>query len=172
LDYFCKMPFIKEVIEMGENQAEPGSPHRTAKAMVLLKSGIHSDILVGQPENYIALLHHFTGSKHHNIKLRTLALKHNLSINDEGITNTKTGKQILIKKESDLYDLLNMDTPEPEIREDNGEIEAALMHQLPKLVELKDIKGDLHLHSNYPFKNPSHGPGANSFKEIIQKFGL
>lgn len=158
VQYFTKMPQVREVIEKGPN-----------KAMVLLKSGVHSDILVGKPENYVALLHHFTGSKHHNIKLRTYALKHNLSVNDIGITNTKTGKQIIIKKESDLYDLLKMGTPEPEIREDTGEIEAAIAHKLPQLVTLKEIKGDLHLHSNFPFKNPSHGPGANSLKEIVEK---
>ncbi len=158
VEYFTKMPGVKEVIEKGED-----------KSMVLLNSGIHADILVGFPENYGALLQHFTGSKHHNIKLRTYALKHNLSLSDKGVKNIKTGKVVNIKKESELYEMLKMDTPDPEIREDNGEIEAALAHKLPKLVTLNDIKGDLHLHSNFPFKNPSHGPGANPLKEIVEK---
>jgi DNA polymerase (family 10) len=65
--------------------------------------------------------------------------------------------------------MLKMDTPDPENREDNGEIEAALQHKLPKLITLKDLKGDLHLHSSFPFKNPSHGPGADSLKDIVKK---
>lgn len=62
-----------------------------------------------------------------------------------------------------------MQTPEPELREDSGEIEAGLKNHLPKLVKLEDIKGDLHLHSNFPIKSPSHGPGINSIEEIVKK---
>jgi DNA polymerase (family 10) len=161
LDYFTKMPWVKEIIEKGPN-----------KAMVLLSSGIHSDILVGPPESYGALLQHFTGSKHHNIHLRTLALKKGLSLSEEGVKKVaqvaREEEIVHCKTEKDLYDLLNMSTPAPEIREDFGEIEAAITHNLPQLVELSDIKGDLHLHSSFPFKNPSHGPGANPLKDIVE----
>ena len=81
--------------------------------------------------------------------------------NDEGLIETRT--------EEEFYKLLGMEIPPPEIREDTGEIEAGLKHQLPNFVELKDIKGDLHTHSSYPFPNPSHGPGADSMEAIIKK---
>jgi len=145
VDYFCKMPGVARILDQGEN-----------KATVVLKNGIQVDLLVGKPESYGALLQHFTGGKNHNIHLRTYALE-------------KDNKLIETKTEEEFYKLLGMDTPPPEIREDTGEIEAALRHELPKLIEATDIKGDLHLHSNFPIKNPSHGPGVNSIEEIVKK---
>ncbi len=160
VDYFVKMPGVSRVLEKGDN-----------KASVALNSGIRVDLLVGEPESYGALLQHFTGSKNHNIKLRMLALGKGLSLSEYGVKQTNRVGQPIIptKTEEQLYELLKMDTPAPEIREDTGEIEAALKHQLPGLVELKDIKGDLHIHSNFPFPNPSHGPGANFIEEMVKK---
>ncbi|MBI3485660.1 DNA polymerase/3'-5' exonuclease PolX [Candidatus Daviesbacteria bacterium] len=158
IDQFVKMPEVKRIIDQGEN-----------RGTVILDSGLQIDLLVGQPDTYGALLQHFTGSKHHNIKLRSFAEKKNLSLSEYGVKNTKTNKVVPILKESELYEMLGMQTPPPEIREDNGEIEAALAHKLPSLVELKDIKGDFHLHSNFPMVHPSHGPGANSIEEIIKR---
>lgn len=157
IEHFTKMPGVRQIISQGEN-----------KAMVVLSNGMHSDLLVGEPDSYGALLQHFTGGKNHNIHLRTLAEKKGFSLSEKGVKELKTGKIIHIKKESELYDLLGMDTPDPEIREDMGEIEASLKHQLPKLVQFKDIKGDMHLHSNFPME-PSHGPGANSLDDIVKK---
>jgi DNA polymerase (family X) len=156
--YFVRMPGVSRIIDQGDN-----------KGTVMLNSGIHVDLLVGDPATYGALLQHFTGGKNHNIKLRTLALKKGLSLSEEGIKNVKTGKIIQTKTEDDFYKLLNMQTPPPEMREDTGEIEAALRKELPKLIELEDIKGDLHLHSNFPIDHPSHGPGVNPIHEIIEK---
>ena len=127
------------------------------------------DLLVGDPDSYGALLQHFTGSKNHNIHLRTLAQNQGYSLSEYGVKDIKTKKIHPTKTEEDLYKLLGMQTPAPEIREDTGEIEAALRHQLPDLIELKDIKGDLHTHSNYPIKSPSHGPGVDSIKQIMEK---
>lgn len=158
IEYFINMPGVIRVLDKGEN-----------KSSVMLQSGIRSDLLVGNPDNYGALLQHFTGSKHHNIKLRTYAEKKGLSLSEYGVKKVSSGKIIACKTEEDLYKLLKMQTPPPEIREDIGEIEAAIEHRLPKLVELKDIKGDLHLHSNFPIAKPSHAPGANSIEEIIKK---
>lgn len=146
IDYFVRFPNSLRVVDQGEN-----------KATIILQSGIQSDLLVGDPDSYGALLQHFTGSKNHNIHLRTLAQEKGLSLSEH--TPAKT--------EEEFYKLLNMDIPPPEIREDTGEIEAAIKHDLPKLVEMSDIKGDLHLHSNFPLE-PSHGPGVNSIEEIIK----
>ncbi|QQG43403.1 MAG: DNA polymerase/3'-5' exonuclease PolX [Candidatus Daviesbacteria bacterium] len=158
VNYFCKMPGVSQVLEKGDN-----------KATVVLKSGLQVDLLVGSPESYGALLQHFTGSKDHNIHLRTLAVGKSLSLSEYGIKKASSGELIHTRTEEELYKLLGMQTPDPEIREDTGEIEAALKHKLPDLVQLKDLKGDLHLHSNYPIKSPSHGPGANSIAEMVKK---
>lgn len=146
--YFCHMPGVMRIIDQGE-----------LKATVILQSGIRADLLVGKPESYGALLQHFTGSKAHNIKLRELGNKMGYFLSER--TKTRT--------EEDFYKLLGMDTPSPRIREDTGEIEAALAHKLPDLVELKDIKGDLHLHSDFNFTSYSHAPGVNSIGEIVKK---
>lgn len=156
IEYFCKMPGVVKVLEKGEDRAS-----------VVINSGLRLDLLVGKPESYGALLQHFTGSKNHNIHLRTLANDKGYSLNEYGVQRIK-GKLVKTEKEEELYKIMNMQTPPPEIREDTGEIEAALKHSLPTLIELKDIKGDLHLHSNFPLK-ASHGPGANSIEEIVKK---
>ncbi len=172
VDYFVKYPGVKKVLDQGEN-----------KATIILSSGVQSDLLVGDKKGYGALLQHFTGSKHHNIKLRSLALEKGLSLSEYGVkkiknqNNTpllrrpkiKTEKIIETKTEAEFYQLLGMEIPPPEIREDTGEIEAAVKHELPKLVELKDTKGDLHSHGNFPMVHPSHGPGVNSMEDIIKK---
>lgn len=148
VDYFCQMPGVVRILDQGEN-----------KATVVLQSGVQADLLVGKPKSYGALLQHFTGSKSHNIKLRTIAEKRGLSLSE--LTPART--------EEEFYKILGMQVPPPEIREDTGEIEAALNHELPRLVNLDDIKGDLHLHSNFPIENPSHGPGVDSVEEMIKK---
>ncbi len=157
VQYFCKLPGVTRVVDQGKN-----------KATVVLRGGFQADLLVGEPESYGALLQHFTGSKAHNIKLRTLANKNRLSISEYGAKKAN-GDLVKIETEEELYKLLGMETPPPEIREDTGEIEAALEHKLPELIELKDIKGDLHTHSSFPFPHPSHGPGANPIKELVEK---
>lgn len=156
IEYFTKMPGVKEVVSEGEN-----------KVMLVLNSGLHVDLLVGDPDTYGALLQHFTGSKSHNIHLREYAQKKGFSLSEYGFKDTKTGEIISIKTEDDFYKHLGMQTPPPEIREDTGEIEAAISHKLPKLIEYNEIKGDFHLHSNFSLE-PSHGPGLNNLEEIVR----
>lgn len=165
VDYFCKMPGIARILDKGEN-----------KANVALKSGVRVDLLAGDSHSYGALLQHFTGSKSHNIKLRVLANEQGYSLSEYGVKRTEDGKwkmedgkTIKAKTEEGFYKLLSMDVPDPEIREDTGEIEAALARNLPKLVEFGDIKGDLHSHSNFPVEKPSHGPGVDSIEDIVGK---
>ncbi len=157
IEHFLKMPGITEIQGQGEN-----------KAIIVLHSGIHVDLLVGIPETYGALLQHFTGSKHHNVHLRNLAKDKGFSLSEYGVKNLKTDELIHCKIEDDLYKMLGMQTPPPEIREDTGEIEAALKHSLPDLVEFKDIKGDFHLHSNFPIDS-SHDYGSGTLEEIIKE---
>ena len=113
------------------------------------------------------MLQHYTASKQHNIHLREIALKQGRSLSEYGIKMSEKGVK-KYRTEKDFYQELGMDLIPPELREDVGEIEAAQKHQLPNLVELKDIKGDLHIHSNYPIE-PSHDLGTASIKEIVKK---
>lgn len=155
IDHFKKFPVVKRVLEAGER-----------KATVLLKNGMQVDLMVNPPEAFGALLQHFTGSKNHNIHLREYALKKGWSVSDYGIKVGNRTKEF--RREEEFYKFLGMDYIEPELRENTGEIEAALVHKLPKLVALEDIKGDIHLHSSYPIE-PSHDLGTGSFEEIVEK---
>ena len=103
--------------------------------------------MVQPPADYGSLLHHFTGSKSHNIKMRSLARDKGYSISEYGVKEIETNKVVHIAEEEKVYELMGMETPPPELREDQGEVEAAIEGKLPKLVELEDIKGDLHTHS-------------------------
>jgi len=155
VNWFAKYPKKKKLVEKGPTGAS-----------ILLKSGHQIDLRVQKPEAYGSMLQYFIGSKHHNIHLRELALKKRLSLSEHGI---KKGKKLVeYATEEEFYRALGMPWIPPEIREDSGEIEAALAGRLPKLVELKDIKGDLHIHSNFPIEE-SHDPGTNSMEEMIKK---
>lgn len=163
IKHFCNMPFAARVLEQGKNQAS-----------VMLKSGIQADLLVGKQDSYGALMQHFTGSKNHNIHLRKLAQEKGWSLSEYGLKRVKgkaeRGKEeVRVATEEDLYKFLGMQTPAPELREDTGEIEVGLNHRLPELVGLKDVKGDLHLHSNFPLKKPSHAPGVDSIEDIVKR---
>ncbi|MDP2720461.1 MAG: PHP domain-containing protein, partial [bacterium] len=136
IEHFKKFPGSERVIESGE---------RTAT--ITVRGGIHVDLMVQPPEHYGSLLHHFTGSKAHNIHIRSIARDKGYSISEYGVKDLRSDKAWPCPKEEDVYLLLGMQTPPPELREDTGEIEAALEKHLPRLVELKDIKGDLHTHS-------------------------
>jgi DNA polymerase (family 10) len=133
--HFVDYPEVARVLSKGET-----------RSTVLLKNGFQIDLRVMPKESYGAALYYFTGSKSHNIAVRKIALKHKLKINEYGIFKGK--RQVGGKSERDIFSLLNMQYVEPELRENNGEIEAALKHKLPKLVELSDIRGDLHSHTN------------------------
>ena len=155
IKHFTKFREVGRILEAGPKTSS-----------VILKNGIQIDLMVQPLEAFGALLQHFTGSKNHNIHLRELALKKHLSLSEYGIKVKGVLKKF--PTEEDFYQFLGMDWIPPELREDTGEIEAASSHKLPHLVKLNDIKGDIHLHSDFPIE-PSHDPGANSFEEIIAK---
>ena len=155
IEHFAAYPKKTKLIEKGDSTSS-----------LLLPGGVQVDLMVQPPQYFGALLQHFTGSKHHNIALRTYALKKKLSLSERGI---KSGDRIeYFATEEEFYKRLGMDWIPPELRENEGEIELALLRQLPKLVELKDIKGDLHMHSNFP-EETSHDAGINSMEELVKE---
>lgn len=158
--HFLRYPHIK-LIDRG-----PGG------ATFLVASGRQVDLRVQRPEGYGAMLQYFTGSKNHNIRLREYALARGQSLSEHGIKSTKTGRLTLYKDEESFYDALDLPWIPPELREDMGEIEAALrqaqgkLNGLPKLVELGDIKGDLHMHANFQF-DTSHDLGRSPLSDHL-----
>jgi DNA polymerase (family 10) len=118
------------------------------------------DIRVVDEKCYGAALAYFTGSKSHNIRLREMAVKKGLKISEYGVFDEKTGKFLGGTEEKDIYDAVGLPWIPPELREDAGEIEAAIKGNLPKLVETKDINGDFHIHTKW-------SDGGNTIEEMI-----
>ena len=116
------------------------------KGSVRTEEGLQVDLRVVSPESFGAALVYFTGSKAHNIRIRGLAIERKLKINEYGVF--KGERQKAGKTEEDVYTALDLPLIPPELREDRGEVEAAAEGRLPKLVELDDIRGDLHVHSD------------------------
>ena len=136
--YFTRLAWVVEVVA-----------HGTTKATVLSNDGLRFDLRVVPPESYGNLLQHFTGSKDHNIALRERAVKDGLSVSEYSITVVETGEELRYADESAVYERLGYELIPPELRENSGELEAARTGTLPKLVELDDIKGELHCHSTW-----------------------
>ena len=146
---FTLLPLVTDVLAAGET-----------KASVIVQSGTQVDLRVVPEESYGAALQYFTGSKAHNIHLREIARSKGLKVNEYGIF--KGDKKIGGTKEEDIYDALNVPIMPPEMREDRGEIEAAIKGKLPHLIELSDIKGDFHVHSKW-------SDGSATIEELAQK---
>jgi DNA polymerase (family 10) len=159
LDHFTAYPYVERIIEKGD-----------VSSSILTSGGKQIDLLVQPSERFGSLLQHFTGSKGHNVRLRDLALKKGLSLSEYGIKYLKEKKQSIksFDTEEKFYGAIGLTWIPPEIRENLGEIELAEQNKLPKLIELTDVRGDLHLHSNYPIE-PSHDLGKNSFEEILKE---
>ena len=105
------------------------------------------DLRIVPPEEFGNLLQHFTGSKEHNVKLRERAVKMGMSVSEHGIKDTETGEVSAFETEEEVYRHMGLDYIEPELRKGTNEIELAEKGELPKLIELGDIKGDLHCHT-------------------------
>ncbi len=139
------------------------------KASIIVVPNIRVDLRVQDIKNYGPMLQYFTGSKSHNIKLREYALKKGYSLSEHGIKKLKgTQKTIQFETEEKFYEFLGLPYIPPEIREGTNEVDLALKHKLPHLVELPDIKGDLHTHSSYDLK-PSHDTGKDSYVDLLQE---
>jgi DNA polymerase (family 10) len=123
--------------------------HGLKKSSIELLQGLQVDVRVLPPERYGTGLSYFTGSQQHNIRLRELALKQGLSLNEHAFTPTDGGDEILCATEAEVYETLGLPWIPPEIREDRGEIEAAQQGKLPILIEIEDLRADLHMHSTW-----------------------
>ena len=147
MDTFIKLPEVKDVLAKGPT-----------KSSMVTEDGIRVDARVIESVSYGAALLYFTGSKAHNIKLRKLAIKNGLKLNEYGLF--KEEKKVAGKTEKEIYKVLGLSYIAPELREDRGEVETASEGKLPDLVELDDIKGDLHVHSNW-------SDGGSSIEKIV-----
>ncbi|OGD10656.1 hypothetical protein A2397_00095 [Candidatus Amesbacteria bacterium RIFOXYB1_FULL_44_23] len=154
IEHFTNYPKKLRILEAGDKTAS-----------IILPNDYQVDLMVQDPKSYGSLLQHFTGSKHHNIALRELALKKGLSLSEYGI-KTKLGLKTFATEE-DFYKYLGLDWIPPELREDAGEIAAAQNHSLPTLIELDEIRGDLQVHSDINLE-PSHDLGQSSLDELAQ----
>ncbi|MGH8649689.1 MAG: helix-hairpin-helix domain-containing protein, partial [Burkholderiales bacterium] len=133
MEAFIALPQVAEVLAHGET-----------KATVRHREGIQMDLRVVEPECFGAALQYFTGSKDHNIRVRELASRKGLKVSEYGVFKEATGRRIAGATEEEVYKAIGLPYIPPELREDTGEVEAALEGRLPNLLELDDLRGDLH----------------------------
>jgi len=135
---FVHLPHVKDVLAKGQT-----------KSSVIITEGIQVDLRVVEEDSFGAALQYFTGSKAHNIKLREMASKKGLKINEYGVFRESDNKKLGGRTEEEVYKILGLPWIPPELREDTGEIEAALEGRLPHIISIGDIKGDLHVHTKW-----------------------
>ncbi len=138
MDVFVKLPQVSRVLM-----------HGSTKSSIITEEGIQVDLRVVEEDSFGAALQYFTGSKQHNIKLREMAVRAGLKISEYGVFQEPGEGKMGGKKEEDVYRALHLPFIPPELREDNGEIEAAQRGALPDLITLEDIRGDLHVHTKW-----------------------
>jgi DNA polymerase (family 10) len=137
MDAFVSLPHVAEVIA-----------HGAAKTSIRTTEGLQVDLRVVPPHAWGAALQYFTGSKAHNIRTREIAVHHKLKLSEYGLFDARTGELIVSETEEEVYNRLGLPWIPPPLREDGGEIEAALRGELPDLVTESDIRGDLHTHTD------------------------
>ena len=151
VERFVSMPRVTRVISQG-----------TTRSTVIIGANLQVDLRVIPPESYGSALQYFTGSKAHNIKLRTIAVKKGYKLNEYGLFDRETGERIAGETEESVYKALGLEWIEPELREDRGEIEAAMEGRLPRLVKEEEVRGDLHIHTKW-------SDGTGTIEEMAQK---
>ena len=150
INFFTKMNEVEKVEAKGET-----------KTTVVLSSGISADLRTVSDKEFPYALHHFTGSKEHNVAMRSRAQKMGYKMNEYGLYKISGKKDVLVRceNEGDIFSELKLDYIEPELRENMGEISAAEEGKLPKLLDPKEMKGVLHVHSDY-------SDGVSSIEEM------
>ncbi|MFO7991837.1 MAG: DNA polymerase/3'-5' exonuclease PolX [Thermoplasmata archaeon] len=151
MNSFVEYEDIDEVLVKGDT-----------KTSIRMKNGIQADVRVVDSESWGSALMYFTGSKEHNVKLRQAAIDKNFKLNEYGLYEKESEELVVSKTEEEIYKKLDMDWIPPELREDRGEIEAAQEGELPELVTLEDIKGDLQSHSDW-------SDGRNTIDEMAKE---
>ncbi len=150
MDAFVTLPEVKEVLARG-----------TTKASVLTREEMQVDLRVVEPDTYGAALAYFTGSKAHNIRLREMANRQGLKVSEYGVFREQDEARVAGRTEKEVYRALGLPYIPPELREDRGEIEAAIGNRLPHLVDLGDIRGDFHCHSRW-------SDGGHPIREVAE----
>ena len=159
MEYFVKYGDVQQVLMQG-----------STKTSVLLNDNLQVDLRVVKDESFGAALQYFTGSKEHNVSMRSLAIKKGYKLNEYGLFKKKTDKYIAGKTEEDIYNKLGLSYIDPELRENRGEIESAKKRKLPKLVKYDEIQGDFHVHSNWSDGNDSIETIAKYAKNLGYSF--
>jgi DNA polymerase (family 10) len=137
MDTFASLPMVTEVIARGET-----------KTSVRTSKGLQVDLRVVPRAVWGAALQYFTGSKEHNVRVREIAVRRKLKLSEYGLFDAESGELIVSKTEAEVYERLGLQWVPPTLREDRGEVAAAAKGELPRLVELGDIRGDLHTHTD------------------------
>ncbi|MGQ9587493.1 MAG: DNA polymerase/3'-5' exonuclease PolX [Thermoplasmata archaeon] len=149
MEAFVSYPDVKEILMKGPT-----------KSSVVLKNNLQVDIRAVETKSFGAALQYFTGSKDHNVAMRKIGVEMGLKLNEYGVFERDSEKRVAGETEEDVYRALNLPFIPPEIRENNGEIEAARDGKLPRLLEPGHVRGDLHVHTNWT-------DGANSIRDIV-----
>jgi DNA polymerase (family 10) len=136
IEEIVRFPGIVEVLAKGDN-----------KVSFKLRSGMQVDVRTLPPESYGAAMQYFTGSKNHNVSLRQRALKMGFTLNEYGLFRLDNNKRVAGATEDEIYGKLKLDCIPPELRENFGEIEAAEKHNLPDLITVADLRGEVHMHT-------------------------
>lgn len=159
IDFFCSLPGVKEVISRG-----------AMKSSVRLRNDLNVDLYVLKEKEFGSALQYFTGSKEHGIEVRKIALSKGLTLSEHGLFSVKTKKWAAGRTEEEIYKRLGLQFIPPELRENRGEVEAALRNKLPKLVKPEDLKGDFQCHSQWSDGNDSIEQMALQAQKLGFKF--
>jgi len=149
MEAFVSYPDVKEILMKGPT-----------KSSIVLKNNLQVDIRAVETASFGAALQYFTGSKEHNVAMRKIGLDMGLKLNEYGVFERDSEKRVAGETEEEVYKALGLPFIPPEIRENDGEIEAARKGTLPRLLEPRHVRGDVHVHTNWT-------DGANSIKDIV-----
>jgi len=159
MEYFVKYPHVSQVLAKG-----------STKSSVVLNDNLQVDLRVVEAKSYGAALQYFTGSKEHNVTLRSLAIKKGYKLNEYGLFDKSSEQFIAGKTEEEIYKKIGLPYIEPELRENHGEFEAAAKKKLPSLIGYDEINGDFHVHSLWSDGSDSLEAIANAAQQKGYEF--